>query len=83
MSIRLGDQVKVIRGAFLAWQGIVIDVYGTLAAVDLRWKGETARATLQQADLWVTEAAERDDDGAGDDDYLKVLKDYYLPCNED
>lgn len=83
MNIQVGDQIRVIRGAFLAWKGTVIDVYGTLAAVDLRWKGEAARATLPQADLWVTEAAERDDDGAADDDYLKVLKDYYLPCNED
>lgn len=80
--MQIGDQVKVIRGAFLAWQGIILDVYVTLAAVDLRWKGESARATLQQADLLVTEAADVDD-GSGDDDYLKELADYYFRDEND
>lgn len=81
--INVGDKIKVIRGAYIAWTGIVLDVYGTLAAVDLRWKGERSRATLQQADLWVTEPASTDDDDAYDDDYLKILKDYYCPFNID
>lgn len=79
--INVGDKIRVIRGSYIAWRGIVLDVYGTLAAVDLRWRGESARATLQQADLMVTEAAQKDDDDDYDDDYLKVLKDYYCPFN--
>lgn len=74
MNIHIGDRIKVIRGSFIAWNGVVLDVYGTLAAVDLRWKGEAARATLPQADLLVTEAAERDDDDAWEDDYLKIFR---------
>lgn len=80
--MNVGDRIKVLRGMYTAWSGIVLDVYGTLAAVDLRWRGESARATLKQADLLVTEAAESDDD-AGDDDYLKIFRDYYFPFNID
>ena len=78
--MQVDDKIRVIKGEYLAWHGIIAGVYGTLCSVRLHYRGTTANATLPQAHVMVTESAEPEDI-TSDDDYLKVLKDYY--CGED
>jgi hypothetical protein len=75
--MNVNDKIKITKGEYLAWQGIVTGVYGALCSVRLNYRGTVVMATLPQADVIVTESAEQDED-IYTDDYLKPFYDYYF-----
>jgi hypothetical protein len=57
MNIKIGDTVKVKSGMYIAWSGVVIDTFAGWAVCSLRWKGDSATATIQEKNLIVLESA--------------------------
>ena len=81
--MKVDDKIRIIKGEYLAWQGIVTGVYGALCSVRLHYRGTIVMATLPQSDVIVTEAAEPEDI-ASDDDYLKPpYIDYFNQAKQD
>jgi hypothetical protein len=77
--MQVDDKLRVIKGEYLSWHGVITGVYGTLCSVRLHYRGTIANATLPQAHVMVTEAAESDEnDDIYADDYIKPLYDYYF-----
>ena len=51
MHIKKGDTVKVKNGIYIAWSGIVLDTFAGWAVCSLRWKSDSATATIQEKNL--------------------------------